>query len=90
MISILHTLVLIIQPHPRNWVDTSIPGHLQGLFTLAPEVSLTLLKLPCFTEDLNPNVQKGQRESAPEKINVAMDGRETRGRFLPKHENSIL
>lgn len=27
---------------------------------------LTLLKLPCLTQDFNPNVQEGQRESASE------------------------
>lgn len=28
--------------------------------------SLTLLELPCLTQDFNPNVQQGQRESASE------------------------
>ena len=40
------------------------PGHFQWLSALESMVFLTLLKLPCLTQDFNPNVQQGQRESA--------------------------
>lgn len=44
----------------------STPGQVQELYALSPMVSLTFLKLCCLTQDFNPSVQQGQKESASE------------------------